>query len=939
MAALAGLLLGSSPSLAQDVETARFVVSPDVVAADLPPLTATIDAFGNGARLSSTGGFEPTVFRTLLRVTKTAQDQVITSQADLTGYDSWREGAFDGADVEVLRIENGRFVSVRRDRVRDGGHRATGWIPQLGGKVLSGRTGSVSLSWEGWNRLGVPYYYTVRAVNWRGRLSPPAEAIAVTAPAEPGKASTPETIDRPKLSDTPGRLSAPTRLQAMMQPDQTLRLGWDAVPGARGYVVYRSDVPPDQHRGYGLDLEGSGPEIRAGDMVILRQRFLAPKRDEVLTNRVWSAHGAIRLFRPDLLKGFADDQGQASWALEEHPAETTVEAPGETYLTATLFRDRPLEIGLYNHSGTAQSWYEVLDPSRTYRFEVWLRGDPGVQARFAIKGPLRDAPGQPVNLPVTAEWRKHVVEFRVPRIFDGEQAGWMGLVLGGTGEVSIDNFRIYRTDAPYLAWLPEDHEALVTSGMGQLRTHGFIKTMQRTYDLAQLTNPAGGISTAKGNTLPQTLAGMASVGMDPWLQIEPHLAPEEWLGLVEFLAAPFGPGDDPATKPWAAKRASQGQVAPYTDLFDHIRFEIGNETWNRLFRPWVFEDMTDAATGEQYSRGEVYGLYQEYVLSILRSSPYWPALEPHLQPVLGGWAISDYGFAAARRSPSSPLVTNAAYNGGWDEGEGPVAPSPSGFASILGFPVQVAARRSQSDASNRDATAEGRGEPLEIGTYEAGPGYALNGLNNQRVTKEQAALQEEAMKSSAAGTATLDTFLMQARHGFRVQNYFTFGRGPYWTSHATWENGGQPYPAWQWLTVLNNGGKGLGDMLKVDPVGVPRRDLPEMSQREALEDAPMVDIYPLLQGERLLLVVLSRLVPDVPTGTAGVTDVTILLPFKTSSSMVRFTMSGDYTTSNVDGPRVLFRQNTMKQNDHLSQLRIENLEPGSAQIYLIEVNL
>ena len=243
-------------------------------------------------------------------------------------------------------------------------------------------------------------------------------------------------------------------------------------------------------------------------------------------------------------------------------------------------------------------------------------------------------------------------------MYGGNRPSWMGLVFQGAGEVSIDNFRIFRADAPYLSWLPEDLEALKSSGMGELRTHAFIKTRMRTYDLTQLTNPAGATSLKHGNTLPQTLRAIRQAGMTPWLQIEPHFSREEWLGLVEYLAAPFDrTTDDPTGRPWAAKRAAQGQVAPYADVFDLIRFEIGNETWNGLFRPWVFKEMRDAITGRKYRNGEVYGLYQAYVLSIMRESPFWPKLAGKLSPVIGGWGRTYNGEDAASLSPRSPLVT------------------------------------------------------------------------------------------------------------------------------------------------------------------------------------------------------------------------------------------------------------------------------------------
>ncbi len=112
---------------------------------------------------------------------------------------------------------------------------------------------------------------------------------------------------------------------------------------------------------------------------------------------------------------------------------------------------------------------------------------------------------------------------------------------------------------------------------------------------------------------------MKKAGVNPWLQIEPHLAPDEWRALIQFIAAPYDPEkDDPLLKPWAYKRYMQGQIQPWTEEFDKIYFEIGNETWNRLFSPWIFTAMTDVATGRRYSAGNVYGLFQEYVISIFR---------------------------------------------------------------------------------------------------------------------------------------------------------------------------------------------------------------------------------------------------------------------------------------------------------------------------------
>jgi hypothetical protein len=376
---------------------------------------------------------------------------------------------------------------------------------------------------------------------------------------------------------------------------------------------------------------------------------------------------------------------------------------------------------------------------------------------------------------------------------------------------------------------------------------------------------------------------MRKAGVRPWLQIEFHLAPQEWLALAEYLAAPYDPQrDTPAAKPWAYKRYAQGQVRPWVDEFDRIYLELSNETWNRMFYPWVFDAMTDAATGKSYTPGQVYGLFQEHVIASLRGSPYWGRARDKVQFVLGGWAGQSYGAEAASASPSSDLMTIGAYLGGWDEGEGP---PPLSRATLFDLLSHV----SQSTPLAERHAKEVQGK-LRIGTYEAGPGYALNGLNNARVTESQHRAQEQVMKSLAAGTATLDAFLARAYRGFEIQNFFTFGRGQLWTSHAKWYFGGQAYPSWKALALFNS--EGTGDMLRTETLSVPRTSLKAVERRRAVADAPLAAVYATRKADRLNLFVLSRKADDF-------TPVSVELPFERAESITLYRMSGAPEANNL----------------------------------------
>lgn len=939
---LASLALVAAPGFAED--RARFVVTDEVVNADLPPFTATIASIGNDR---GSAGFEPTVFRTMIRTRGAAPDRIVASRQAISHFDSWRGGALDGAEVEILRIENGAFRSVRRDRIAEGGHRASGWVAVTSrGRVVDPEATDYTFTWEPWNRPGVPYHFTVRAVDRDGALSAPATHVAIEAPDRlPRKAPDVENalVKAETSTKESRRLAAPEDLAATLTDAGTVRLEWSEVSGAAGYVVYRSDTPPSEHRGYDLILEGSGPALEAGDLAIIRKVFYRADRETLLTNRVWNANQSKALFAGSGLPGWSDELREGGWELRPHEADTPVETPGETYLSTALGVGETLSIVPGKYAGTGQTWYDILDPERTYRLEVWIRGQGPKPVSLELTGFYggKVSPrGLPARFRPTGEWQKYSVDFRVPKLHTGRAVGEVRLHLSGPGRFDVDNIRLYRADTPFLDLLPQDVERLEASAMGALRTHAFIKTGHSTYDLHQFTNPAGVTRLRGGNTLPQTLRQMERVGMDPWLQIEPHFSREEWLGLAEYLAAPFDPASDDADAlPWAAKRAAQGH-APWTERFDRILFEVGNETWNWMFRPWVFENMEDAATGERYTRGQVYGLYQNYVLSILRESPHWPKLAQKLRPVIGGWSGLgwsgfDYGLEAAALSPQSPFLTHAAYIGGWDEKTGPTRPTAESLFGVLTHVLQAGIPRAERHAAAAERISEERGTPLLVGTYESGPGYALNGLNGQKVTKEQAELQEFAMKSVAAGTATLDSFLMRARHGQVLQNYFLYGSGQTWRSHAHWQDGGQTYPSWDLLALFNR--VGLGDMLAVETLEAPTADLQGARRREPVEDAPLVAAYATRTAERLTLVVVSRRVPDHPAPNGGgATDVTVELPIARAGRLTRYSQTGDWLSHNVDetGSRVVAE--TLPVPDSLPSLEIAALPPGETQVYVFE---
>ncbi|MBI1946925.1 MAG: hypothetical protein HYS27_14610 [Deltaproteobacteria bacterium] len=948
------LLACDSRGAPKDARQARFIVTDKVAQAGIEPLGATITGFGNS--LWDTGsGFEPAVVRTRWIARADSPDRVVAPADELTFYDTLRDGALDGADVQVYRVLDGRMAMVREDRVAE--FRASGWLRLFGeGGVVPKQRRSFVFRWDRWNRPGVPTWFAVMAVDESGNLSPASNAVSFVRPAEVGSGTPANQVQefsaaRALKDSTPP--PAPQRLQGRLLPDGAVALEWQPAEARdlAGYVVVRADDAPERHRGFEavLSRQPATPReaIKAGDLVVVSKKEYQGSRARLCSNRVWDAETENRLFLPGLVRFFPDEDARASWRLMPHEATTPVTDAGESYLHVQLTNAEPVEIGQYNHSGTDQTWYEVLERT-PYTVEVWLRQTGTTTVQFRLTDFFGDEPHRVAAIPMASfgEWRKVTATFTPPVVQPGTRPNKMVLELAGTGTVDVDNLRVYRADTPWLAYSARELEELRRADVSSLRTHGFIKTGRKSYDLAQLTD-AGGLAngTGKGNTLPQALSMMKQAGVRPWLQVEPHLTPKEWLGLVEYLAAPFDPAKDtPATKPWAAKRVRQGQARPWTDEFDRLLLELGNETWNGLFFPWTFEEMTDGVTGRRYSRGQVYGLFQEHVRATLRASPWWQAahLDDKVDLVLGGWNGLDYGQEAASTSPGSRYLAIAAYNGGWDQGEGPPKLDAPSFFNLLNDVSQTAIPDALRHGGEARALSKG-GRRLDVGTYEAGPGYALNGLNGEHVTDEQAAAQELVMKSLAAGTATLDAFLARAERGFTVQSFFTFERGPLWTSHAEWYRGGQPYPSWLAVALFNQ--HATGDLLVTSTVAAPTADLEPFGRRKRVSDAPLVAVYASRQGKRLSVFVLSRRVPGYPRASDdGYTPVTIELPIASARSITLHRMSGDLRADNVSAERVKVETvplppGAFKRSfvvDASTGADARGLPPGSTFVYVFE---
>jgi hypothetical protein len=338
-------------------------------------------------------------------------------------------------------------------------------------------------------------------------------------------------------------------------------------------------------------------------------------------------------------------------------------------------------------------------------------------------------------------------------------------------------------------------------------------------------------------------------------------------------------------------------------------------------------------------------MFNEMIIDTMRSSPYWSeSIEEQFIYMIGGWSRSSYGWDAVDRSTSADYQLIAAYNGGWDEGEGPPKVNPSSFFNVLSQVNQSAIPTARLNAE-RLVERRANGHPdLRLGTYEAGPGYALNGLNGAQVSREQAHEQELVMKSKVAGTATLDSFLMRCYYDFDSQNFFTYSEGRTWSSHAKWYRGGQAYPSFLSLVLFNH--QGLGDLLSTSCQSVSTVDTAKTRRRLAIDNAPLAAIYATRADDRVNVFCISRRFPAYPDpNDDGFTPMSINLPFNTAEKLTLYRMTGDPTDHNIDDEQV--KLVAIPLGDHLSGLSrfaiddttgadARGLPPAETYLYVFE---
>lgn len=531
----------------------------------------------------------------------------------------------------------------------------------------------------------------------------------------------------------------------------------------------------------------------------------------------------------------------------------------------------PVSVGYWLVSGQREDWPR-FNEGKTYTARFWLKQAEGAPAPVTVQAASM---GEAQFTP-TREWREYSFDF-VGAPPEGRSAERFQIELAHSGTLLIDSVTIVEQDGPpAYGFYPAIIDTLRRFEPESLRlwtlhqNRGFGKSLDDALGNPALSNmtfaETKGAHTTDPLGLHYQLMLCQQVGTDPWIITSTMFTGEEQKNLIEYLAGP-------ADSPYGKKRADWGQIAPWTQVFDEIKIEMGNETWNSMFKPQNFN-----------GRAAEYGMYSQYMFEQMESSPWFD--DDKFLFVVNGWVAQTgnnkwgYGANALKNAPSAEAVDIAYYTGGWDAVGKIVAESEdASWMNALTYSRRMLQHRADEFKQTADEIVAEQGRPGEIKAlvYEAGPGYTLPGPDKFNIEEQREG------KSLAHAINSLDIFMSNLRNGYGDQSFFMFKNGHYWASHnREWGE----HIAWKALGLRNRHLK--GDLITATATEMVTIDLPEskadtISQSNsankrvktfpAVDGMPLIDCYPFKDGENYSYMIVSRRLD-------GPTMVTLNLPYE-----------------------------------------------------------
>ena len=805
-----------------------------------------------------------------------------------------------------------------------------------------------------------------------GRIDQPVDDLFVRLKVTDakGRSDVRAWLINPTTPEGKGAPEPPQGLEAQAG-EGCVTLSWKPSPSPNvvAYRVKRSTAPAAKQM-QRVFVTDATPKLARWDYVVLERRFgnFDMKYVNPRVRGIGNPMNAPSWY-------WNGDASKLSFSLVPHPKPVPADLrePGETCMQvkATAGSHAISQIVFIGTNRGGESiWYGLLEPGRKYRLEVWLRQEGLGDGGRVVFSYGRYYPGIRHEFQVTGEWRKYVHEFTGPeRPKDTWHFGHQ-FALSGPGTLWLDNCRVFRCDRPEDAAKPYVPNPTVLDELLASQPPTGRKAAHRIWFLARDATMASilswhatsrvrpnwrtSVSGTMRMTLPMGLSFDLHTGPDPgsrmrpWLVLQHILHSEaDWLAFIEYMAAPYDPKTDtPQARPWAHRRYRQrGVGTPWTDEFESITVEFGNETWhNGIFDDWLGFSTRNAV----HQGGREYGLFASYLIGVMKQSPWWKSqgLDAKIRFALGanydGRILKDgrvvgYGEEAMQACPEAAVLGHANYVGPkWETGDYSARRyDDHGVQECLLSFLTGPERKQILMGKSREALAA-RQCTYDIAAYEGGPGgYALPG----RAGRKQVETNERYGKSLAQGVGAFDAWMRSYAYGWTDQCFLGYGQGNHWNSHTPMWDGFRPCPAWLALTLRNR--HASGDLMAVEELSVP-------TFQRRKDRYPLVGAYALRDGDRWAVSVVSRKLDGEHDGTDfgdGATPVTLRLPFAKAGKISLHKLTGDprltnrkkmnITIQSKDVPAAALAKGAFAINEATGGME-GGMPPGSVFLYVFE---
>lgn len=292
----------------------------------------------------------------------------------------------------------------------------------------------------------------------------------------------------------------------------------------------------------------------------------------------------------------------------------------------------------------------------TYRWECWMRSEDSSTVTVSFGGEHDSVIKESFN--VSSKWKKYTFEFAPKEAFEDFNGNPIHSIrVNKKCSLWLDNLVVYRADHPLFDLLPRYRELVREFKPGSMRWSMGIGANSLEACLGDRFNQPMAVNASRGGfasnmhalQIPAFLKLCREIESLPWLTMPGLMLPEDCSALMEYL------GGGPDTT-YGALRIAHGQTQPWTEVFDRIYIEAGNEQWGANF--------SHCFNG----RPEQYGMLADMQFRIMKDSPFY---KPDIVKfVVNGWGKSNgrgwWTQKAAWACPNADYTDTAHYFGGWD---------------------------------------------------------------------------------------------------------------------------------------------------------------------------------------------------------------------------------------------------------------------------------